>query len=299
MKNFKYYTLYIFYKVFRFIFLILPKPLTKKILEFFSYLIYKIFKRRTAVARANLNLVFKYKSTEEKENIIYQSYKTLAFNMYELIENQKLSKEEMFKKAEIINDHIIPNAIKQGRRMIFVTAHYGGWELTLPCLALRYDMRVGVVNKKMQNPYIHKEYAKAREKNNITMIEKQVAAKKMIKALSKNEKFAIVIDQYSDEGSEIEFLGIKDMAIDSVARLALKFDALIIPIFNTKNDFRRYTIEIRDPIDPLSFDYKTEDKIKELTQAQNDLISKQIFKDPNHWLWQHKRFRRYNSEIYN
>lgn len=88
------------------------------------------------------------------------------------------------------------------------------------------------------------------------------------------------------------------MATDSTSRLALKFDAVIIPIFPLCNGFRNYTIKVCEPIDVTDVEFKTKDKIQELTQMQTDIISQQIFEKPDDWFWQHKRFKKYHSAIY-
>ena len=90
----------------------------------------------------------------------------------------------------------------------------------------------------------------------------------------------------------------KARATDSTSRLALKFDAIIIPIFTLCNDFRSWTIEVKEPIDVKTIEFKSDNEIEELTQIQNDVLTKQIFEKPDFWLWQHKRFKKYHNEIY-
>jgi KDO2-lipid IV(A) lauroyltransferase len=270
----------------------------KKVLQFLAFYAYKFNKKHKSIAKANLDLVYKNTIDEErKEEIIYNSYKSLVFNMYEFMENQTISKEELFNKANIINAQIIQKAFEQNRKIIYITAHYGGWELTLPYIALMFG-EIAVVNRRMDNPHIQKLYAQARSKNKITMLEKKVAAKGMLKAFKENKAVAVVIDQHLKYGVEVEFLGLNVMATDSTARMALKFDAIIIPIFTICNDFRDYTINIGESIDVKTLEFKTDDHIKELTQLQNDLVSKQIFEKPDYWLWQHKRFKKYHDDIY-
>ena len=130
------------------------------------------------------------------------------------------------------------------------------------------------------------------------MLEKESAAKGMIKAFKDGKSIAVVIDQHIGSGIDIDFLGQKDLATDSTSRMALKFDAIIIPIFTVNNGFRDWTIEIKEPIDVKTLEFKTDDKIQELTQIQNDILSKQILEKPDFWLWQHKRFKNSNKEIY-
>lgn len=286
------------YNTFMFLFLITPNFLMKRVLQFMAFFAYKFNKKHKKIAKANLDLVYKNSISEErKEEIIYNSYKSLVFNMYEFIENQNITKENMLKKANILNKEIIEKAFKDNRKIIYITAHYGGWEITLPYIALMFG-EIAVVNRKMDNPHIQEKYAKARSKNLITMLEKQSAAKGMIQAFKDNKSIAVVIDQHIGSGVEVQFLGQKELATDSTARMALKFDAIIIPIFTVNNGFRDWTIEVKEPVDVRTFEFKTDDKIKELTQIQNDIVSKQIFDKPDFWLWQHKRFKAFNNDIY-
>jgi len=297
-RKIKDYFRYFLYRIFQFIFFITPKFIMRAILIFIAFLAYKFNKKYKKIAYANLDLVYQNTINKDRKNaILYNSYKSLLFNMYEFMENQTISKEEMFNKATIINPEIIENAIKNGRKIIYITAHYGGWELALPYIALKFG-KLAVVNRKMDNPHIQKLYAQVRDNNNITMLEKQVAAKGMIKAFYENKAVAVVIDQHIGNGAEVEFLGQKDMATDSTSRLALKFDAIIIPIFPVCNGFRDYTIKVCEPLDVTQVEFKTEDKIQELTQLQTDIISHQIFEKPDDWFWQHKRFKKYHNDMY-
>lgn len=298
IEKIKDYFILILYYIFLFLFFITPKFLMEKFLKFLAFLAYKVDKKHLKIARANIDLVFKDSLTKSrKEEIIYNSYKSLCFNMYEHIENQRVNKEILFSKANILNKEIIENAIKENRKIVYISAHYGGWELTVPYIALMFG-DVAIVNRRMNNPHIQKKYEKARSKNHITMLEKESAAKGMIKAFKENKTVCVVIDQYLNSGIDIEFLGKITKATDSTSRIALKFDAVIIPIFTLCNDFRDWTIKVCEPIDVKTYEFKSEDKIKELTQIQNDILSKQILKKPDFWLWQHKRFKAYNDEIY-
>ena len=298
IEKIKDYFILILYYIFLFLFFITPKFLMEKFLKFLAFLAYKVDKKHLKIARANIDLVFKDSLTKSrKEEIIYNSYKSLCFNMYEHIENQRVNKEILFSKANILNKEIIEKAFKDNRKIIYITAHYGGWEITLPYVAMMFG-EIAVVNRRMDNPHIQKKYEIGRSKNRITMLEKKSAAKGMLTAFKENKSIAVVIDQHIGSGIDIEFLGQKVKATDSTARVALKFDAIIIPIFTVNNGFRDWTIEVQEPIDVKTYDFKTEDKIKELTQIQNDIVSNQILKRPDFWLWQHKRFKAFNKEIY-
>lgn len=294
----KEYLVYYIYVSFKFLFTFLPKAFVKQILILCAKLAFRFNKEHKHIAKVNLDLAFEdKKSDDEKNKIIYKSYKSLLFNMFEFVENQSISKEKLFAKAVIENEEVILNALKEKRKIIFITAHYGGWELAIPYTALKYGT-LAVVNRKMDNPLINDMYVKARDRNNIVMLEKKVAAKGMLKAFKQGHNVAVAIDQHMKNGMEIEFFGKKVYATDSTARLAVKFDAVIIPIFAVMNDFRDYTIKVYDAIDPLKVEFKNEDKIKELTQLQANVIEEQIKETPALWFWQHKRWKKFYKNLY-
>lgn len=292
---------YLVYLVYRFLVLLFkftPNFILKYILVSFSKLVYLLNLKHRKIVDVNLDIAFnKSLSQEEKNHISHESYRSLMFNMFEFVENQYLSKDGILLKVNMINEEVVLNALKEKRKIIFMTAHYGGWEIALPYMALKYGT-IAVVNRKMNNGYMQEMYAQARDNNNIIMLEKSVAAKGMIKAFKQDHHVAVVIDQHIGVGVEIDFFGQKVMATDSTSRMALKFDAVIIPVFSVMNDFRDYTIKIGDVIDVKELAFKTEDKIQELTQIQNSLVEEQIKEKPELWFWQHKRFKHKHDELY-
>ncbi len=297
MQKVKHFMIYMGYVFFIFLFLVIPKPLMKKLLIFFANLAYKLGKKRRKISYANVDLVFgDTKSDEEKESIVKNSYLSLLFNMYEFIENQNISNDELIKKVKVENEEVVLKALKQNRKIIFITAHYGGWEIGVPYTSIRYKPMVAV-GKDMENPYIQKTYQNSREKHRIKMFDKKKSAKELIKGLKDDFALAIMVDQHISKGSEMEFLGKRDIVIDSASRLALKFDAIIIAGFAVMNDFRDYTVKFYEPIDVKML--KEEEKtVENITNMQVKIVEDIILQNPNQWLWQHKRWKKYYGHIY-
>ena len=289
---------YYIYKFYELFFKLTPNFLLKYILIWMAYFVYFVNKKHRKIIDINLDIAFHNSLSKQRKNeIALGSYKSLMFNVAEFMENQYVSKETLLSKGHIKNAEIIEKAIKEERKIIFITAHYGGWELALPYIALKFGT-VAVVNRKMNNPYIHDMYEKARDKNNVVMLEKKVAAKGMIKAFKNNQHVAVVIDQHIGTGEQIKFCEQDVMATDSTSRLALKFDAIIIPIIAQMNDFRDYDIKVGNAIDTKEIEFKTDNKINELTQLQSDVIEVQVKEKPEQWFWQHKRFKFKHNEMY-
>jgi KDO2-lipid IV(A) lauroyltransferase len=290
------YLLFITYKVFKFIVLLLPKFLVKFFLDAIAYFLFLFNIEHKRYTKANLDFVYKDTISEErKKEIIKNSYKNLVYNIYEFVENQTLDLEGFESKIKVENEHFILDALKNNRKIILITAHYGNWEYGNSFIPLKYAPTT-MVGRPMNNKYLNKELDATRTRNNTQMLTKKDASRGLVKALKGNRILGLVIDQHNGSGIDVEFLGHKVKQADSTSRLAIKFDALIIPLFFTMDSFGKYTANFYEPMDPQN--YQNENKILELTQAQANIMEKHILGNPDQWFWQHKRFKEYNKEIY-
>jgi KDO2-lipid IV(A) lauroyltransferase len=219
----------------------------------------------------------------------------LIYNLYEFIENQTLDLDGFESKISVENEAVILDALKSKRKIILITAHYGNWEYGNTFFPLKYAPTT-MVGRPMNNKYLNKELDETRTKNNTQMLTKREAGKGLVKAIKANRVLGFVIDQHNGDGIDVEFFGHKVMQADVASRLAIKFDALIIPLFFTMDSFGKYTAKFYDAIEHKDFD--DENKMLNLTQKQADIMEAHINKNPEQWFWQHKRFKEYNKEIY-
>ncbi|MGB5866758.1 MAG: lipid A biosynthesis acyltransferase, partial [Arcobacteraceae bacterium] len=133
------YILFLMYKIFKFIVLLLPKFFVKFFLDGLSFVIYFINKEHRRYAKTNLDFVYKDTiSDERKTEIIKNCYKNLVYNLYEFIENQTLDLSGFEAKITVENEHYILDALKNKRKIILITAHYGNWEYGSSYIPLKY-----------------------------------------------------------------------------------------------------------------------------------------------------------------
>ncbi len=292
------FLVYIAYKIFEFKVKVLPKSLMKYGLIVFAKLIYILDTKHKKIAMVNLNLAYENtKTLEEKKEIIKQSYQNLVFNLYEFVENQYLTLEQLEKKIKVENEYIIKDVIKSERKIILISAHYGNWEVICSYNSMKYKPTTNV-GRPMSNEYLNDDLRKSRNLHKSEMLDKNEAAKGLIKALKADRMIGLAVDQNTSDnmGLLIDFFGKKARQTDSPAKLALKFNALIIPVFVIKNDFRDYTIKYCEPIDINKIE--GDDKILKCTQLQADVIEEQIKNKPEDWFWQHQRWKNQYEELY-
>ena len=291
------YIVFIVYKLFVLIVKITPKFIMKYILIGFSKLVYILDKKHRRIAMVNMDLAFEdTKSLEEKTNIIKESYKNIVYNLYEFVVNPTLSQSELEKKVTVENEYIIKDAINSKRKIILITAHYGNWELVNTFNSMKYKPMT-VVGRPMSNEYLNKDLRNSRNSKNSIMLDKNNAAKGLVKALKDDRMLALVVDQNtaSNMGILINFFNKKARQTEAPAKLATKFDALIIPVFVIKDDFCKYTMRFSTPIESSKFE---DNSIEAITQQQADIIEEQIRSKPEDWFWQHQRWKNQYEERY-
>ena len=87
------------------------------------------------------------------------------------------------------------------------------------------------------------------------------------------------------KGEPLKFFGKTAYTATSVAKLAIKYDAVLIPFFSERQS------------DGISFELFFDKSIPhgeptEMTQHLNDLLERRIRDNMDQWLWTHKRWKR-------
>ncbi|WP_345992147.1 lipid A biosynthesis lauroyl acyltransferase [Sulfurimonas sp. HSL-1716] len=280
--------------------MLLPKRTRRSFFIGLASLAYMLSKRYTKVVRQNLEFVYG-NGLDEKfiEEVTKYSYKSLLLNFLYTLEGRYYSIDDIAKKVKFENLEIIKKVQEEKRPIIFVTAHYGAWELGAEMLSACVEP-IMVVYKGMNNKYFEKYLLSSRAKWNMDYAEKHGAAKELVKRLRAKKAIAILIDTNvnKQDGIEAEFLNHPTLQIKSTAYLARKFDAALIPILiHADENDENYTIKVYDELVPPKTD-DMENDILVSTQMQASWLSREILKNPKPWFWLHRRWKNDYPAIY-
>ncbi len=257
-------------------------------------------RHRNHVARVNLDLAFgETLPQEEKERIIRRTYENLMVVALDTILNQGADKEMILSKVNFKNEAILQQAIRSGKPIIFVTAHYGNWELGTLAIAAKYRLPLSVVGRPLDWAWANRILRSTREQFGVRMIPKNSAMKEMIGVMKRNEALGLVVDQNtaSKQGELIEFFGHKARHTPAAAILARKFDAVVIPVYSHTTDYRRWTITFHEPL-PMQKSNNPEADILDHIQRQAAVTETVIRQKPDEWLWLHQRWKNQYEELY-
>jgi KDO2-lipid IV(A) lauroyltransferase len=262
-------------------------------------LIYFLDKKHRNIAKVNLDLAYENTLTmKEKERIIKECYLNLGLSLVDFVKNQGISREELLSKIRLKNEHILKEALKEKKKIILITAHYGNWELLPLSLAAIFAPLTGV-GRKLDTDSMDAILKQNREQFDIQMLDKKGAMKDMISVLKQNRLLGLLVDQNTSEkeGILVDFFNKPVRHTPSAAILSRRFDALIIPAFITTEDHKTYILTFYEAF----VTEKTENKEKDIldsVQKQAKITEEVIRNKPQEWFWLHKRWKNQFEEYY-
>lgn len=287
------------YKIFSFLVRITPQKFLDAFLSALSSLLYNISSKYQKVIRTNLHIAFGDITQKRIDQIGKRTYLNFLHNIAGFIRRQKSSPEAILKDITFVNDAALKKAISEDKKIIFITAHYGNWELLPVALTAKYAIKMSVVGKALKSDTMQNILKHNREQFGIALINKQGAMREMIKALDRKESIGLLVDHHTtrNEGVIVNFFGKEVTQTMSASMLARKFDAVIFPVFISSDDFHHYTLTLYPQINPQKTDDAKTD-IQAMTQLQADAIEKAIRHKPDEWFWLHRRWKYCCEELY-
>jgi len=172
-----------------------------------------------------------------------------------------------------------------GRPAILVTAHFGNYEAMRIALIAR-GFPVGGYFKDFKSPGMTRRYLDSAGAAGQPLFADTTEGRKgMIRFLRGGGMLGILIDLDRPQGVLLDFLGKPTRTVLSLAEMALKYDALLVPVWGLRTKAAPgFRVQIDPPV-PQS-------EPRAMTQALNDAFGAQVRAHPEQWVWWHKRRKR-------
>ncbi|MFQ1700623.1 lysophospholipid acyltransferase family protein [Loktanella agnita] len=178
----------------------------------------------------------------------------------------------------------LAQAAQDKRPVLFVTAHFGNHEAPRQVLT-RMGHTIGGLYRPMQNAYFNAHYAKTMTSWGGPVFEQGPRGTMGFARHLKRGGMGTLLFDVNAKGVRIPFLGHPAHTATSVADIARKMDALVIPYFGIRQaDGLSFAVEVEAPVAQGS----VEDMMIEVTQR----LEAQIARNPAQWFWVHRRWKK-------
>ncbi len=174
-------------------------------------------------------------------------------------------------------------AHRTGNGIVFVTIHFGNWDLGAAILALR-DFPIAVIADRFANDRLNRLVLGSREHLGMTIIPADRMGPGILRALRRNDVVAVLADIPAlDRGVEVEFFDGAVAVSDGPARIALRTGASVVvgalPRIAPWND------RVSGIVAPVAFtpSGETERDVHDLTQAIFAQLEEIVRRYPDQW----------------
>ncbi len=251
---------------------------------------------RYNVAVENLRTAFGEEYDDHaRDRMIYQMWVHLFRLLQEIFQIQsRLHLRNSLDIVEITNREAVLRNLLSDRPVIFLSGHYGNWEVAVQLLGL-FGFKMGVVARRLDNPLLDRWFEKFRERFGHELIDKTGGATRMTEILEQGGCLCMLGDQDAGrQGTFVEFFHKPASTHRAIALLALRYDAVILVGGARRIEkpnrywvgFEQFCEEVIDPREMTS-----DNPEREMIERYHQALERMIRRAPEQYFWVHKRWK--------
>lgn len=251
----------------------------------------RLLRRRSAQAGANIELALPQLKASERREVVRQMWENFGAVAAELAHQMRAHPfpGPGARDFDIVGEENL-SAIRSGQQTLFISGHFGAWEL-LPVMCGKLGFPLHLVYRQANNPATDQMIVDARAPYCLSQIPKGAkGARAIIKAMRDGDPVGMLVDQKLNSGIDVPFFGHSAMTVSAPAELALRFGLHLLPIRSERTNQGRYRLIVDPPLVPNPETDKEQEILRLMTDV-NRVLEGWIREKPGNWYWLHKRWK--------
>lgn len=247
-------------------------------------LIYPVMTELRKTAYSNVSNCFPDKKQPQVTLLVKQHFEAIGISLFETANAYFASDKKIKKMLIIVNEQHFTEALKKEGGIILLCSHF--MPLMLGSRALLIKHIIANIYRPQNNKLFDKVMVKGYLKNGAVMI-KSTDTRSIMKAINNSLPIWYAPDQDLGRNNSVfaPLFGIQTATASATSRLAKNNNTRVIPysFIRTKHG---YEMSFHKPLK----NYPSGDAIKDASET-NQILEKQILKNPEQYLWIHRRFK--------
>ncbi len=238
----------------------------------------------------NLKNSFPEKSEKEINKICKDFYSFFCDWIVEMIKSITISSESMIKRCHFKDTSLLDKFYAENRKVILVMGHFGNYEMAAAEMAYNTNYNLHVIYKPLSNKYFNNLINKKRIRFGTQIMPMAETFKKMLGSRNDGEisATAFIADQTpSPENAYWTTFLNQETGIfwgTEVLATKLNYPVIYVSLNRTKRGFYEMTLDL------LSENPK-DTKKGEISELHTKRLEQDIIRQPEIWLWSHKRWK--------
>lgn len=270
-----------------------PRRLMNRIAILLGIFWYHVDKHHRGIAIDNMSRAYGDEmGGAEVQKRVRATFLQLTTAALEIPSLLRLNRENLDAYVRFSGTRHLQDALSGGKGLLFLTAHLGHWELMGLATSLKFAIRTNVLVRPLDFAPMDKVLNEIRGRTGNTVVDKIRSVRVIGRVLERGGILTILLDQNASwyDGVYVPFFGRTACTNRGFALFALRYDPVVLPIFNIRQTDGRYNIIFDRPV-PLIRTGDINRDIVQNTAHFNRIIEKHIRMAPDNWLWLHRRWR--------
>jgi KDO2-lipid IV(A) lauroyltransferase len=269
----------------------MPRSLAHHAAGIASWMGFRLANRQRNVGLKNLSMTMPGLNDTEREAILRACFNNLGRLLVEFSHFPELNKKNISRYVAYDGFENFAEGVRRGKGVIFLTGHFGAWELSSFAHSI-YGYPMKFVVREIDNPRVEQLISSYRTRGGNMPVRRRNASRDILKALRNNETVGILMDQNTiRDGIFANFFGIPAATTAAVATFALRTGAAVIPGFLIWDEtLRKHRLRFDPPLELIQSGDRAHD-ILENTRMFNQVLEHYVRQNPDQWLWIHRRWK--------
>lgn len=239
----------------------------------------------------NLIASFPDRSESELLELRKRFYRYFCDLFLETFKTLTISKQKMLQHCSIDEKSLVllNKLAEEGQSVLLVLGHKGNWEWAGNTFSLSCPHQLYVIYHPLGNEHFDKLMYKMRTRFGTRLITMSDAFKEMVKRKNELSATAFIADQTPQPQNAhwMQFLNQDTPVFLGAERIATKMKRLVlfVSVQRIKRGYYRISVNEEDILDPSNYTSGG------LTEAHTKKLEDDIRKQPETWLWTHRRWK--------
>ncbi len=239
-------------------------------------------------AERNLRIAFPEMPEPERRRLLTAQWENVGRLFAEFPLTDRLTPASG--RVEIVGGERLQALAAEGRPAVLISGHFSNWEI-MAAVIVHLGVRCQITYRAANNPYVDRRIIEGRRRYGVQLLAPKGGdgSREILDAMKRGESVAFLNDQKFNGGIPGPFFGATVHTAPGPTRMAIRFDAPMIPMSVQRTRGARFRVIVHEPIAVPKTGDRSAD-IEAGVRAVNAFMEARVRERPEEWFWVHKRW---------
>ena len=218
----------------------------------------------------------------EIKRAVRRVLRNVAKNYFDLIKLPRMRLDEIESLITVHGWQHLEEAMDKKRGVILVTSHMGSFDIAAQIFAIR-SIKTTVLVETLKPPALLNHVTALRESHGVSFMPGQAGTlESLMRSLHRGEAILIACDRdITGNGIKSVFFGDETKLPTVAVKIAMRTGAIVVPIFNRREENGRYVIQVAPAVDILT---SGNDAVAKNVVRVAEVMEQHIRQCPEQWI---------------